>query len=469
MATRSVNTILQTVRSFAREHELLRPGPIVVAVSGGTDSTALLLLLAELRNEFGLVLHLAHFDHRARPRAAAGDAAYVAELANRVGAKLRVGRADEPPASEDEARHARYAFLRRIAAAHSATAIATGHTRDDQAETVLLHLARGSGVTGLAGMRPYRDGVARPLLCIGHAETTLVCRAERVRPREDLTNRSLRYARNRIRRRVLPELAAINPQVSEAIARLADAAAGVAESARTKAEAALASAYRGEAIDLDAIGTDAPTREEALTIAWERATGRTLAARHRSALAALVGSRDGSQVLDLPGGRALREYGLLHMTPRDRAASPALRTAPRPLARGRAVAWNGWRLTLGTAAGKADAVARVAADRGAGLVVRSWRRGDRLGGPVCTKVQDLFTDAKVPARLRTAWPVVATKEGVWWVPGLHQPSASKGSLALAVQFPVGTKNVLWSTSVREVASSQRAAARRPRKGRATRT
>ena len=138
--------ILSTVRAYALAHAILRPGPIVLAVSGGTDSTALCLILAELRAEFGLVLHVAHFDHRARPRASAADAAFVAELANHINAPLRVGRANAAPKSEDDARNARYEFLRRVACDLGATAIATGHTCDDQAETVLLHITRGSEI-----------------------------------------------------------------------------------------------------------------------------------------------------------------------------------------------------------------------------------------------------------------------------------------------------------------------------------
>src|SRR5258705_3323485 len=206
--------VSSVVRSYARAHSLLRPGPLVLAVSGGTDSTALTLLLAELREEFGLVLHVAHFDHRARPRAAAADAAFAAELANHIGATPRVGRADAPPKNEDAARNARYDFLRRVARDLGATPIATGHTRDDQAETVLLHLTRGSGLAGLAGMRPERDGIVRPLLTLARADTVAVLAAAKITPREDPTNRSLRYARNRIRHRVLPELAKLNPAVT---------------------------------------------------------------------------------------------------------------------------------------------------------------------------------------------------------------------------------------------------------------
>ncbi|HEV8654280.1 MAG TPA: tRNA lysidine(34) synthetase TilS [Candidatus Limnocylindria bacterium] len=306
--------IRDTVRRYARDHDLLNPGSLVVAVSGGTDSTALLLLLADVAPEIGLVLHVAHFDHRVR-RTGAADAQFVSDLAASVGATIRLGRADAAPKSEDDARRARYAFLERVAAERNATAIATGHTRDDQAETVLLHLARGSGITGLAGMRPSRDGVVRPLLCIGRAETGAICASAGITPREDPTNRSLRYARNRIRRRVLPELTAINPQVATALARLADTAAEVAGSLRGRATALLDRATRDGAIDLDALGTDASLREEALAIAWERATGHVLTARHRDAVAAQASRGDGRSALDLPGGRLLREHRDVRITP----------------------------------------------------------------------------------------------------------------------------------------------------------
>ncbi|TMC33791.1 MAG: tRNA lysidine(34) synthetase TilS, partial [Chloroflexi bacterium] len=224
MAAPRPRGIVSAVRAFARRHEIFRPGPIVLAVSGGTDSTALALIAAELREEFGLVLHVAHFDHRTRPRDAAKDAQFVAEIANHIGAPIRVGRAQRAPKSEDDAREQRYAFLRRVAQEIGATTIATGHTIDDQAETVLLHLTRGSGLAGVAGMRPLRDGIARPLLTIGRVETTAICKSTKIKPREDPSNRSLRFARNRIRRNVIPELARINPRVREALARFAEAA-----------------------------------------------------------------------------------------------------------------------------------------------------------------------------------------------------------------------------------------------------
>ena len=306
--------VRETVRRYALEHDLLRPGAIVVAVSGGADSTALLLLLADLAAELALVLHVAHFDHRIR-RAGGKEAQFVSELAARVGATVRVGRAESPPKNEDEAREARYAFLRRVAAEHNGAPIATGHTRDDQAETVLLHLARGSGIAGLAGMRPERDGVVRPLLGIGRADTAAVCAAAGVTPLQDPTNRSLRYARNRIRRKVIPELAAIDPQVTSAIARLADAAAEVADSQRERARALLAAAQRDGSIDLDQLGSDPAVLKEALALAWEGGTGRILGSRQREAAAEQALRRDGSASLDLPGGRLVRDRGVARIEP----------------------------------------------------------------------------------------------------------------------------------------------------------
>ncbi|HET8567572.1 MAG TPA: tRNA lysidine(34) synthetase TilS [Candidatus Limnocylindria bacterium] len=423
--------MLADVRAFSREHDLLRPGPLVVAVSGGADSTALLLILSALAPEHGLVLHVAHFDHRTRPRAAAADAQFVADLAASLGLPVRVGRAERRPASEDDARAARYAFLRRAAGELGATAIATGHTRDDQAETVLLHAVRGSGLAGLAAMRPERDGVVRPLLALGRDATREACAAAGIVPREDPTNRSLRFARNRIRAKVMPELARLNPQAPAALARVADAAADALATIRRGALAALEAATSEGAILLERLDGDPVLREEALALAWERATGRVLSARARGALAALGARRDGSSALDLPGGRAERAYGSLTIL-----TSPAADGGPppeTPLRNGEEIVWGEWTLALSAAPpeGRWDAVGRV---RETELVVRARRAGDRIGS---AKVQDLLTDAKVPARGRDRVPLVVTRMGdVIWIPcitetedgALHISAKRSGSI-----------------------------------------
>ena len=434
-------TTIQAVRVFAREHGLFRPGPLLVAVSGGTDSTALLLILRDLVDEHGLVLHVAHFDHRARPRASAADAQYVADLAARCGAPVRIGRADAKPASEDAARTARYEFLRRAAAEVGATAIATGHTLHDQAETVLLHAARGSGLAGIAAMRPSRDGIIRPLLGIGRAETVAICAAAGIAPREDPTNRSLRFARNRVRHKVLPELAKLNPRAVEALARLASAAAEATDALRAAAEIAMAAARASDAgIDLDHLGPDATIREEALALLWQQATGRTLSARSRAALGSEAARRDGSASLDLPGGRATREYASLRLVPRaprhpPPGATPHGAKGDGPDSPGTAhpvdppadlaltpespLVWGEWTLLLtrGEPAGWTHGAA--APEIVSGLRVRARRPGDRLAGVSLSKVQDVLTDAKVPASRRDSQPLVVTAAGeVWWIPGV---------------------------------------------------
>ena len=454
------SAIRATVRDYIRAHHIFAPGPVVVAVSGGADSTALLLILADLAEEFGLVIHVAHFDHRTRPKQSAAEADFVAKLANRVGAPIRVGRAETPTKTEDAARTARYAFLRRAAEEIGATAVATGHTRDDQAETVLLHLTRGSGLAGLAGMRPLREGIARPLLAIGRKDTLAVCRAARIRPRTDPTNRSLGFARNRVRLKVVPELAKINPRANDAIARLADAAAELQSEEDFAVSQALARARETDAIRVAAL--DPSVRRRALAMAWRDATGRVLGARHREALEKLTASEDGSRSLDLPGGRAIREYGLVRIVG-DRVIGRS--DPPTRIELGREIIWNGWRLVLGAPASRdAAREADVPKNLLRKLVVRGRIAGDRTTGPPHKKLQDVFTDAKIPASQRSSWPVIANEDSVWWVPGLTEPPKTAGGTRLAVAAPAHFGNELWTSRVRQVASKAESVAARPRKG-----
>jgi tRNA(Ile)-lysidine synthase len=454
------SAIRATVRDYIRAHQIFTPGPVLVAVSGGADSTALLLILADLAEELGIVIHVAHFDHRTRPKQSAGDADFVAKLANRVGAPIRVGRAEKPTKTEDAARIARYDFLRRAAREIGASAIATGHTRDDQAETVLLHLTRGAGLPGLAGMRPVREGIARPLLAIGRTDTVAVCRAAGIRPRTDPTNRSLKFARNRVRLEVLPKLAKINPRASEAIARFAEAAAELQSEDEVDIAQALARARENDTIVLAAL--EPAARGRALALAWREEAGRVLGARHRKALEDLTATDDGSSSLDLPGGRAIREYGVLRIV----CDRPDEKSDPTtPIEPGREIIWNGWRIGLG---GKALAngahEAALPKKLLRKLIVRQRRDGDRMTGQRRKKLQDLFTDAKIPASQRSRWPVIASEDGIWWVPGLTEPPKALGGIRLAVAAPAHFGNELWPTRVRQVASKADSVGARPRKG-----
>ena len=411
-----------------------------MAVSGGTDSVALLVLLAEVAPQLGLVLQVAHFDHRTRPRTAAADAGFVADLAATLGAPFRMGRSGHPATSEEDARRARYAFLRRAAAEVGATAIATAHTRDDQAETVLLHLARGSGLAGLAGMRPARDGVIRPFLTLSRADTVAICVAAGITPREDPSNRELRFARNRVRRRVIPELERINPQATLALARFADVAAAATDAATREANAALDAALDGEVVALDRL--DRRVRDDALSRWWERLTGRSLSSANRIALAALAAGSAGSAAADLPGGRAVREYRRLMRVPPAPTDGSLSARDPVALRAGEPVTWHGWTIALSEERDRAWPIVVRAPGTGE-LLVRGRRPGDRIGPDLRMKVQDLFTDAKVPARMRDEHPLVTTGDGaVWWVVGLeHALPATAAGRWLGARPPEG---VTWS-------------------------
>ena len=235
--------------------------PVVVAASGGADSTALVLALAELvgSKRLALGLKVAHLDHGLRGRAGAEDARWVARFTAELGLEAEIGRASvagRARASRDNleqaARRERYEFLARAARAAGASVVLTAHTLDDQAETFLLALVRGSGAGGLGGMsavRPLDESepgvlLARPLLAWARrADTETYCAARGVRWREDAMNEDEGFARVRVRRRLLPLLETFNPRVREALSRTAellraDAAALDESAARLLADAA---------------------------------------------------------------------------------------------------------------------------------------------------------------------------------------------------------------------------------------
>ncbi|MGH9475482.1 MAG: tRNA lysidine(34) synthetase TilS [Terriglobales bacterium] len=210
-----------------------KPGDrVAVAVSGGADSVALFLLLRAVAAPRGLQLSMVHFDHRWRDDSGE-DAGFCAQLAAQAGVEFHLGRAATPPTRDREqcARRQRYAFFSALRAEARADAVATAHTADDQAETVLLRLLRGAGSTGLAGILPRRgDGIVRPLLRFRRAPLRLWLRSRNQPWREDPTNAELTHARNRLRLQFLPQLqAAFNPSLVERLASLAELARGEEE------------------------------------------------------------------------------------------------------------------------------------------------------------------------------------------------------------------------------------------------
>ena len=224
--------ILARVEDFCTREGLLQPGAplrLAAAVSGGADSMALMLLLRQLQPKFGYTLSACHVNHGLRGQSADRDEAFVRAECARLGVPLRVFHAAElapPPAhaGEDWARRLRYTAFAQLQG-QGIDAIATAHTANDQAETLLLRLARGTGLHGAGGIRPRRGCYLRPLLCLSRAETEAICRAAGQPWVTDETNDTDAYARNRLRHSALPALESTNAAAVQNLARFCEKAA----------------------------------------------------------------------------------------------------------------------------------------------------------------------------------------------------------------------------------------------------
>jgi len=228
------NPLVSRVAHAIAAHQLLRRADrVLVGVSGGADSVALLHILVRLQPSFNLTLYVVHVDHQLRP-ASAADAEFVGTLAERFHVPVIIERRDVAAlcrkarwSLEDGARRIRYQCFLEAARRYTADAIALAHTADDQAETVLMRLVRGSGLTGLAGIPAARltEGVriVRPLLTVWRRDITRYLDGERLPHREDPSNEDVRFVRNRIRHELLPLLARdYNPNIKGALIQLAE-------------------------------------------------------------------------------------------------------------------------------------------------------------------------------------------------------------------------------------------------------
>jgi tRNA(Ile)-lysidine synthase len=217
---------IDNVRKTIRNHGMLSPRDrVVVAVSGGPDSVCLLSVLKELTPEFDLALHVAHLDHRFRGEESASEARFVKELARKFGIPATVEAADVPTYCRERglappagAREVRYAFLSRVAREVNASRIATGHTASDQAETFLLRMLRGAGMSGLSSIPPVRENIVRPLIDVTREEVDEHLRQLGLPSASDPSNAKPVYTRNRIRLELLPALKRFNPRIVETIA-----------------------------------------------------------------------------------------------------------------------------------------------------------------------------------------------------------------------------------------------------------
>ena len=436
----------------------MRGKTLLVAVSGGGDSLALLYALHQAQAEFNLRLCGAHLNHTLRGDESDADAAFVADAFRRLGIPYTLQSADVAAyrsahrlSLEDAARRVRYAFLADAAARHAAHAVAMAHTADDQAETLLMNIIRGSGLDGLRGMQPL-DRLAidaanltlfRPLLGVTRAQTYAYCAALGLQPRQDASNLSLEHTRNRIRLELMPMLERFNPAARDALLRLARNAAEDADYIRAQTNAVWQDiARQSEASEgVIALNTQALARQHPAV------QSRIL----RRAVQAVKGSADGitrrhildmRRLIDGPAGRTLHmPDGILFAIGYDEAhigigtvAADALSPLPPicgeyPLAVPGETRIPGWRISASirdaddfSAIANADGFSETLDldSVGAALHLRGRRPGDRfqpLGMVQSKKLQDFMVDERIPRRWRDGVPLLVSRNGIACVVG----------------------------------------------------
>jgi tRNA(Ile)-lysidine synthase len=423
-------------------HRLFRPGQrVAVAVSGGADSVALLRRLIEERHALGIVLSVAHVHHGIRGAAADEDEAFVASLAAAHGLPFHLHRANAPAAAatlhetlEEAARNLRYAFFRELIAASEADAVATAHTLDDQAETVLHKLLRGAWTEGLSGIHPVLvtepGSILRPFL--ENTRSTIEAWLLELQQswREDASNQDIAHTRNRIRRQLLPLLRTFNPQIAAQLARLATISAD--EEAYWQGELQrLLPALLLPGRPTRGGGRAASTHPEEETVALEqlrlrelqpavarrvvRAAARRVGARlsfeQTEQLLALAESRPGK--FQLPGGitveRSLREIRLT------RSSAPPIPGPAYAFAIPGEIRAPEYGLCLHGERTQDDLSTSSA-------VLRPWKAGDRVTlahSPRPRKVAEVLDRLHVLGEARKNWPVVESEGRIVWMRGVE--------------------------------------------------
>jgi tRNA(Ile)-lysidine synthase len=449
--------ILERVEIALGDAGLLSPGgcTIVAAVSGGPDSMALLGLLCALAERYPLKVQAAHLDHGLRGEESEADARYVGESCRRLSVPVVVERTDVAALRtrrrlswEAAARDARYDFLARVAASVGASAVALGHTADDQAETVLLHLLRGTGMRGLQGMlslshRRGRDGapdatLVRPLLHVTRQETEAYCAEHGIAPRQDSSNRDERFTRNRIRMSLMPRLRRYNPAVREALTRLsytmARDMAYIDQQVRDVWPRVVAQEPWGLRLDRGVFNSMHPSIQAHLiqhSYAYLAGDGEQMSVAQVEEARRLATEGAGRS---LSLGRGLR----LITSYEDMVVTGRAPDSPWPLFESQHLPVPGSVCTVGWKVAAREIPVPDAADRlhnggpfcarlsldalGKELLLRSRRPGDRfqpLGMDGSKKLKEFLIDAHVPRTWRDGIPLVVGQHGVAWVVGLR--------------------------------------------------
>lgn len=449
--------IIKQVAETIDQHTMFTPGDrVLVGVSGGPDSVALLYLLKELAPTHKFHLAVAHLNHGLRPQADPLETEYVAQLAKHMRLPFHLKDAQLDPnqgSLEERARDARYHFFHAMTETHGYTKIAVGHQADDNAEAVLMHLLRGSGPRGLYGMAPTRDNIVRPLINLRRHQILEFLKSRRIRYLLDESNTDLRFGRNRIRHQLMPLLQEhYNPNIVATLLRTAkicrEEDQWLDQHLRPlAAQLQAASTSQSLTLDLDVLWHQPRAIQRRLirsALRQWRGHLKGISAPHVEALIRLSHSNRSSGCLNLPGGlaaeRCLNQLQFSYLE--DPGHFPDIITAPfcHPITSVQALpakieipeieACMTFSIINSPARHDCQGLENNTAWFDLNrldfpLYIRNMDAGDRfapLGTAGTQKLKKLFINCKIPQAQRSRTPIIASAGTIYWVAGLRRSS-----------------------------------------------
>jgi len=442
---KSTTQTIKKVRRTISFYDMVQPGDIVVvAVSGGPDSVCLLDVLNELKDELGIQLTVAHFDHGLRPDQDEEETRFVESLADSLGLLFVSKKANQDMrrgsgSLEEKARHARYRFLEGAGERFSAQKIALGHTLNDQAETVLMRLLRGSGPSGLAGIPPKRDEtIIRPLIEVSRSEIEAYLEQKELKYVTDPTNFEERHLRNRVRLDLLPHLEKYQPQIVGLLGQTArimrSDEAWLESMAKTWAEKVIERGEKGEILILLDSFVELPDalRNRVIRQALGIIGGglRRVSMRHIDAINGVARGIRPQARISLPRGMIVKKVydRLVFSRVKERECEELSYALKRPGAytlEGFGGALTLEELNRGPSREMGTSPWTAFFDAGSlsyPLVIRNFRSGDKfvpLGMKGHKKIKDFFIDLKIPSEKRERIPILTYKDSIVWVCGFR--------------------------------------------------
>lgn len=431
-----MGSLFKKIGKTVQKFSMLEPGDrVIVAVSGGADSVCLLYCLVELSSVYGLELLAAHFNHKLRGGESEGDRQFVEDLCRRLGVALSLGAADlkeiakkRKGSLEEICRERRHNFLLSLMRDRGFEKIALGHNLDDQAETMLMNVIRGAGLDGLKGIDPARDRYIRPLIEVTKEEIAEFLKKRKIPFRSDSSNLDNSFRRNSIRNNLIPEIRdRYNPSITAALGRLA---------AIARTENSYLDRVSREELDRlkpriklkEFLRLDPAIQNRVLKMALEELSPVKGGISHEhinSARDVIAGANPGASI-DLPYGISVRrEYGFVVIGRGERKRPEYRYVVNVPGVLRVKEAGMEFRFSLLDAPpGEKGGGWNAYLDYGKvvpPLVFRNTRAGDRIqpfGMEGHKKLQDVFTDRKIPRACRWMVPVLADAESILWVPGV---------------------------------------------------